>query len=94
MIKNIRNFLFVLIGVFLFACADYNKVIKGDDYKRKFELADELYTSGQFDRCIVLYEQIYQRMPKTGEGELAYFRIGKSYYEEGDFYMAGYYLVE
>jgi len=31
-------------------------------------------------RSIALYEQIYQKMPKTGEGELAYFRIGKAYY--------------
>jgi outer membrane protein assembly factor BamD len=41
---------------------------------------------------VTLYEQIYQRMPKTGEGELAYFRIGKAYYLSGDYYMAGYYL--
>jgi outer membrane protein assembly factor BamD (BamD/ComL family) len=31
-------------------------------------------------------------MPKTGEGELSYFRIGKAYYEEEDYYMAGYYM--
>lgn len=41
---------------------------------------------------ISLYEQIYQRMPKTGEGELAYYRIGKAYYHSKDFVMAGYYL--
>jgi len=43
-------------------------------------------------RSINLYEQVYQRMPKTTEGELAYFRIGKAYYYAGDYYMAGYYL--
>ncbi|TNF49551.1 MAG: outer membrane protein assembly factor BamD [Bacteroidetes bacterium] len=43
-------------------------------------------------QSITLYEQIYQRMPKTGEGELSYFRIGKAYYLGKDFYMAGYYL--
>jgi outer membrane protein assembly factor BamD len=41
---------------------------------------------------VTLYEQIYQRMPKTPEGELAYFRIGKAYYLAGDYYMGGYYL--
>jgi outer membrane protein assembly factor BamD len=92
MIQTYRLSFTVLLSLLVFACSDYNKVIKGDDYKRKFELADELYTDKQFARSIVLYEQIYQRMPKTGEGELAYFRIGKSYYEEGDYYMAGYYL--
>ncbi len=43
-------------------------------------------------QSVTLYEQIYQRMPRTGEGELAYFRIGKAYYHAGDYYMAGYYL--
>jgi outer membrane protein assembly factor BamD len=74
------------------ACSGYNRVIKGDDYQLKFETANELYDKGQFLRSVTLYEQIYQRMPKTGEGELAYFRIGKSYYEVEDYYMAGYYL--
>jgi outer membrane protein assembly factor BamD len=74
------------------SCSDYNKIVKGDDYQRKFELANELYDSKQYLRSVTLYEQIYQRMPKTGEGELAYFRIGKSYYEVEDYYMAGYYL--
>jgi outer membrane protein assembly factor BamD len=31
-------------------------------------------------------------MPKTGEGEAAYFRMGKAYYHAEDYYMAGYYL--
>ena len=43
-------------------------------------------------QSVTLYEQIYQRMPRTGEGELAYFRIGKAYYHAMDYYMAGYYL--
>ena len=43
-------------------------------------------------QSITLYEQVYQRMPRTGEGELSYFRIGKAYYHAKDYYMAGYYL--
>lgn len=43
-------------------------------------------------RSVTLYEQIYERMPKTVEGETAYFRIGKAYYLAGDYYMGGYYL--
>lgn len=90
---NKRNVLF-LVGliILLTSCSEYNQVVKGDDYQRKFEMADMLYNEGQFMRSVTLYEQIYQRMPKTGEGELAYFRIGKAYYEEEDYYMAGYYL--
>lgn len=43
-------------------------------------------------RSVTLYEQIYQRSPKSNEGELSYFRIGKAYYLAGDYVMAGYYL--
>jgi outer membrane protein assembly factor BamD len=76
----------------LSSCSGYNKVVKGDDYERKFELAGELYEKKQYMRCVTLYEQIYQRVPKTGEGELAYYRLGKAYYAEKDYHMGGYYF--
>ena len=78
------------------SCSDYNRVLKSDNYGEKFDMANYLYdsvgTSSSKVRAISLYEQVYQRTPKQGEGELSYFRIGKAYYESGDFYMAGYYL--
>jgi len=82
------------LGLFavLLSCSDYNKVLKSDDYTRKFELGNELFERGQFDRCIAVYEQVYQRFPKSDQGEVAYYRIGRAYYEEEDYYMAGYYL--
>ena len=84
--------MFVISALTIVGCTGYNKVLKSDDYTSKFEMANELYDDGQELRSIALYEQVYQRMPKTGEGELAYFRIGKGYYLAGDYYMAGYYL--
>lgn len=83
---------FSILILALSACSGYNQTLKSDDYARKFEMANELYDKGQEVRSIALYEQVYQRMPKTGEGELSYFRLGKSYYIGGDFYMAGYFL--
>ncbi len=87
-----RKLYFVLLSIFaLFSCSDYNAIVKGDDYNKKFEKANTLFDEKEFDRCIVLYEQIYQHAPKTGEGELSYYRLAKSYYEIEDFYMSGYY---
>lgn len=85
-------FLFFLTLIVFASCDNYNKVIKSDDYALKFKTADTLYNSGKYSRSIVLYEQIYQRFPKTDQGEVAYYRIGKAYYNEKDYYMAGYYL--
>jgi len=114
--KYFKTALSLLIFVLVFtSCSDYNKVLKGDDYGRKFEMANDFYEKGLvpkfrnrlFNRkkikppklkdnylfkSIALYEQIYQRMPKTSEGELAYFRIGNAYYYAQDYYMAGYYF--
>jgi outer membrane protein assembly factor BamD len=92
MIKLFKILFAVSLLILITSCSGYNKVIKGDDYQEKFRVANDLFDKKQFTRSVPLYEQIYQRMPKTGEGELAYFRIGKAYYEDLDFSMAGYYL--
>jgi len=86
--------LFITGSLFLAlsSCSNYNEIIKGDDYVKKFELANELFNDEEFLKSIVLYEQIYQHAPKSGEGELAYYRLGTSYYNSEDYYMAGYYF--
>lgn len=90
MIKSV--FYYLCLVVVLTSCSNYNEVIKGDDYLKKFELANELYDNEEFLKSIVLYEQIYQHAPKSGEGELSYYRLGQSYYNSDDYYMAGYYF--
>lgn len=104
----IKKTIFLLLVAALTACSDYNEVVKSDDYGRKLEMANSTFDRGITPkvkkngkqkvkksvilRSVTLYEQIYQRMPKTSEGELAYFRIGKAYYLAGDYYMGNYYL--
>lgn len=82
----------LIAAILLSSCSGYNKVVKGDNYERKFELANELFEKKQYLRSMTLYEQIYQRFPKSGEGELAYYRIGKAYYASKDYSMGGYYF--
>ncbi|MEY3742079.1 MAG: hypothetical protein RL371_982 [Bacteroidota bacterium] len=83
--------LFVLFVVLLSACSDYAKIVKGSDYSQKFVTANALYDQKDYDKAIVLYEQIYQHAPKSGEGELSYYRMAQSYFEIEDYYMAQYY---
>ncbi|MEN9302728.1 MAG: hypothetical protein RL264_1157 [Bacteroidota bacterium] len=91
--RNTSYIASLVLGLFvLLACSDYNQVIKGDDYQRKFDTANRLYDEKRFDRCIILYEQVYQHSPKSGEGELSYYRLAKSYFETKDYYMSGYYF--
>lgn len=81
----------VLIGATLGACSDYAKILKGSDYSQKFVTANALYDKKDYDKAIVLYEQIYQHAPKSGEGEVAYYRMATSYFALEDYYMAQYY---
>lgn len=82
----------LIVGIVLVSCSEYNKVLKSDDYQQKFDMANEMFDKGQYDRSISLYEQVYQRFPKESQGEVSYFRIGKAYYLYGDYDMGGYYL--
>ena len=82
----------ILFSALITSCSSYNGIVKGDDYAMKFEFANDLYENDEYVKSIVLYEQIYQHAPKSGEGELAYYRLGNSYYKSEDYYMAAYYL--
>lgn len=83
----------LVITVIIFgSCSEYQKVVKSDDYQLKFHQANELFDKQKYNKSIVLYEQVYQNSPKTDQGQVSYYRLAKSYYNLGDFYMSGYYF--
>ncbi len=83
----------VVISLALTSCSEYARVVKNDNYKRKFELGVKLYDQENFIKSITLLEQVYQRMPKTTEGEDSYYRLGVANYKLGDYFTAQYYLA-
>jgi len=90
--KLLKYTILFLACATLLSCSNYTKVLKSEDYAAKFELANNYFDAGKYSQSIALYEQVYQRFPKQSEGELSYFRIGKAYYESGDYFMGGYFL--
>lgn len=88
-LKQIISVSFLLL---FFSCSEYNEIVKSDDYELKLSKAETLYEAGSYNRALPLYEQVYQRSPRDGRGELAYYRLAKSYYAIEDYYMAGYYF--
>lgn len=87
-----RLFLVVFSSFLIYSCSEYSKIVRGDNYQLKYETANGMYDKEKYSKCIVLYEQIYQHSPRSGEGELAYYRLAKSYFEIEDYYMAEYYF--
>lgn len=93
MINMIKLLGVLVITVIIFgSCSEYQKVVKSDDYQLKFHQANELFDKQKYNKSIVLYEQVYQNSPKTDQGQVSYYRLAKSYYNLGDFYMSGYYF--
>lgn len=88
----LKIFSLLLALVVLSSCSDYQKIIKGDNYEEKFQEANRQYEKSNYSRAIALYEQIYQRFPRTDQGQVAYFRMAKSYFAEKDYILAGYYF--
>ena len=84
---------FVVICLAFTSCSEYARVVKNDNYKRKYELGVRLYDQDNYIKSVALLEQVYQRMPKSVEGEDSYYRLGIAHYKLGDYYTAQYYLA-
>jgi len=90
---RILNLCIIILSLLTSACSEYAKVVKNDDYKRKYDLGIKLYDQKNYLKSITLLEQVYQRTPKTKEGEDSYYRLGVANFNLGDFYTAQYYLA-
>jgi len=79
-----------LIAIALQSCSEYQKVLKNDDVKAKYDLAEKYYEEGDFKRANRLYEQIAPKYVGKPQGERVMFFLSNSYFKRGDFNMAGY----
>lgn len=84
---------FFLTILTLASCNSYNRILKSDDYEAKFNEANRLYDSEKYERSVALFEQVYQRSPRSPQGEVSFYRLGKACYEVEDWYLASYYLA-
>ncbi|WP_405382426.1 outer membrane protein assembly factor BamD [Maribacter sp. LLG6340-A2] len=85
-----RIFPILLITIALQSCNEYQKVLKNDDIKAKYDLAEKFYAEGDFKRANRLYEQIAPKYIGKPQGERVMFFLSNSYFERGDYNMAGY----
>ena len=86
------KWLVVVCLLSLYSCSEYSVAVKSDDYQQKFVVANKMYDKNSFLKATALYEQVYQRTPKTKEGEVSYYRLGRSYFFIEDYYLGAYYL--
>ncbi|MFD2098381.1 outer membrane protein assembly factor BamD [Flagellimonas iocasae] len=86
------RFILPLLAAFvvLVSCSEYQKVLKNEDIKPKYDLAEKFYEEGDYKRAKRLYEQIAPKYVGRPQGERVMFFFADCYFKTGDYYLAGY----
>ncbi|MEN8929414.1 MAG: outer membrane protein assembly factor BamD [Flavobacteriales bacterium] len=86
-------FLLFIAAIMLVSCSEYEKVLKGDDYVKKYKMAVKLYEKKKFIKAVPLFEESISIFSKLSEkGEKAYYYLCYSHYFMQDYALAGYYF--
>lgn len=84
---------FVSLIIILSSCSEYEKVLKGSDYDKKYEVALKMYKKEKFMKAYPLFEEVISVFSKLSEkGERAYYYLAYSHYNLGDYPIASYYF--
>ena len=75
-------FSYVFIILSLGACSNYQKILKGSDYEKKYSLAVKLYEKKDFQRAYPLFEELVSVTRATAKAEDVYY-----YYTWCDYYL-------
>ena len=91
MFFKIRQLFFLVVAVFvLSSCSEYQKVLKNEDVKAKYDMAEKYYEEGDYKRANRLFEQIAPKYVGKPQGERVMFFLANTYFEREDYNMAGY----
>ncbi len=89
----------VLAVLFLASCSEYQKVLKKEDVKNKYDLGISLYEQAEsgarrpnakYRKAIRLFEQILPQYRGKPQGEKLAFVYADSYFKLEDFFLSGY----
>lgn len=82
-------YIFILAAV-LTSCSQYQKALKSEDLKFKYDIAVQMYDQGKYSKTVRLAEQITPSYRGKPQGEKLFYIYAKSLYEVGTYYTAGY----
>lgn len=89
-LRTQKIFLLLLLAGLAHSCSEYQKVLKDEDVKAKYDLAQKFYEEGDMKRANRLFEQIAPKYVGKPQGERVMFFFADTYFQRGDFNMAGY----
>jgi len=91
MFQKVAQFLLIIVSLLMLgSCNEYQKALKSEDTKVKYELAQQYYDAGDFKRANRLFEQIIPKFRGKPQAERIVFFYANSYYQIKDYYTAAY----
>lgn len=91
MFRKKRPFFSLLVLTLVFSsCSEYQKVVKNEDVKAKYDMAEKLYDAKDYKKANTLLEQIAPKYIGKPQGERVMYFLSNSYFEIGDYSTAGY----
>ncbi|WP_298486471.1 outer membrane protein assembly factor BamD [uncultured Maribacter sp.] len=89
-LKKSSFFSIVIVALAFQSCSEYQKVLKNDDVKAKYDMAEKFYKEEDFKRSNRLFEQIAPKYIGKPQGERVMFFFSNTYFQRKDYNMAGY----
>ena len=89
-LKKSSFFFIVIVALAFQSCSEYQKVLKNDDVKAKYDMAEKFYKEEDFKRSNRLFEQIAPKYIGKPQGERVMFFFSNTYFQRKDYNMAGY----
>ncbi len=80
----------VCLAFVLSSCGEYQRVLRKDDISKKYSMADSLYVKGKYKKSLKLMEQIVPAYRGKPQAERLMFIYSNTFYELGDYFVAGY----
>jgi len=91
MFFKMKQFFFLTVALLvLSSCNEYQKILKNEDVKAKYDMAQKYYEEKDFKRANRLFEQIAPKYAGKPQGERVMFFLADTYFQRKDFNMAGY----
>ena len=79
-----------LLALLFQSCSEYQKVLKNEEIKPKYDMAQKFYEEGDMKRANRLFEQIAPKYVGKPQGERVMFFLADTYFQRKDYNMAGY----
>ena len=95
MFRSVINISFpfiLLLLVVTSACSEYEKLLKSDDFQKKYDVAMDYFEKGDYIRSSTLIEQILPVYRGTQRAAELSFTLAYCYYHRGDYILAAHHF--